>query len=209
MATTLGTIPTHIFLPSASQQFVADMPYAGKYLLGISAEPCSPEVQEELRLREPYSTFNSLEAAAENLISRIEWAWACARTAAGLAAVLDGVSEILASQASLLAVRSTRSRIVDIRERVALAVERKGAGQPQPKHFVHDDPAARRIAELEAAVEALTRTVANLQQQLNASLLASAPAAPTPIVVEQDASARDALMAELRRMNATPLNGAL
>lgn len=167
MTTTLETQPAYIALAS-SVDYVETSIYGPLLLLGISGDLVSADVQRKLRLREVWKAFPTVEAAAGELLKRIEWSMGLhGRRAESRAKLLAGMSAILDIDAPLLNWRDTRQRIVTMRGQLALRVERDRAVGSVPKS-IQLDAGQQRIASLE-------KQVADLQAQLQ-QLTSTTPA---------------------------------
>lgn len=167
MTTTLETQPAYIALAS-SVDYVETSIYGPLLLLGISGDLVSADVQRKLRQREVYTVYTSAQAAADDLVRRIEWAMELhGRKPATRAACLAGMSAIVDTAAPLLDWRDTRQRIAVMRDRLVDRVERDRAVGSVPKS-IQLDAGQQRIASLE-------KQVAELQAQLQ-QLTSTTPA---------------------------------
>lgn len=163
MSSTVETPPAYISLAS-STGYVENTPN-GTFLLGVSAAMVPPATHAALRLREVWQAFTTHELAANELLKRAEWSIELhGRKPATRASCLAGLDAILGSEAPLLDVRDTRAKIADMRDRLALVVERdKSAALPEVRH-VDGDHNWQRVSELETAMAKFMQTCDQLSQ---------------------------------------------
>lgn len=158
MTTTLETQPAYIALAS-SVDYVETSIYGPLLLLGISGDLVSPAIQGKLRRHEAWKAFLTVEAAAGELLKRAEWSIELhGRKAESRARLLSGLDAILATQVPLLEWRDTRQKITDMRDRLALVVERdKTTSRVEVKH-VDGDHNWQRVDVLEKEMAKLMET---------------------------------------------------